>query len=174
MRLLAVSALLGVACLWAQEDHQHHEHAVSGLGSVNFPTSCAPAAQKQFTRAVALLHSFGYEEARRAFTDVAASDSACAMAHWGVAMTWYHPIWAPPTADELKQGAAASDHASSIPARTAREKDFIAALAQFYKDSQTVDHRTRATAYVNVMAEVHRRYPKDDEAAIFYALALLG
>src|SRR5215813_12541104 len=104
---IIVSAFIGVVCLWPQEDHQHHERVVSGLGSVNFPTSCSPAAQKQFTRGVALLHSFGYEEARRAFADAAASDPACAMAHWGIALTWYHPIWAPPTAEELKNGSLA-------------------------------------------------------------------
>src|SRR5438132_1637084 len=98
MRLLLLGALLSTAILRSQEDHQHHEHGIVALGSVNFPTSCAPAVEKQFIRAVALLHSFGYEEARRAFTEVAASDATCGMAQWGIAMTWYHPIWAPPTA----------------------------------------------------------------------------
>ncbi|MCU1275724.1 MAG: repeat protein, partial [Bryobacterales bacterium] len=125
-------------------------------------------------RAVALLHSFGYEEARRAFEDVAAADPACAIAHWGVAMTWYHPIWAPPYAEELKQGAAAIERAATIPARTARENDFIQALAVFYKDWQTRDHTTRATAYENAMAQLHAHYPGDDEATIFYALAMRG
>ena len=174
MRIILAGALLGAACLWSQEDHSGHEHGISGLGSVNFPTSCAPAAGKQFMRAVALLHSFGYEEARRTFTEVGKSDPGCAMAHWGVAMTWYHPIWAPPTADELKQGAAASMRALAIPARTPREKDFIAALALFYQDWSSMDHRTRASAYENAMAQIHRRYPADDEAALFYALSMLG
>src|SRR5262249_16943336 len=174
MRLILVSLALSTACLWGQEDHQRHEHAVSGLGSVNFPTSCAPAAQNRFTRAVALLHSFGYEEARRTFAEVGESDQRCAMAHWGVAMTWYHPIWAPPNAAELKQGAAAIERAQGIPAGSAREKAYIAALARFYQDWQSLDHRTRATSYVSAMAEAHQRYPHDDEASIFYALALLG
>src|SRR5258706_13995325 len=96
------------------------------------------------------------------------------MAYWGVAMTWYTPIWAPPTSEELKQGAAASSRALAIPARSAREKDLIAALALFYKDWSTVDHRTRATAYENAMAQVHQRYPADDELALFYTLSMLG
>ncbi|MBI2681235.1 MAG: hypothetical protein HYX25_09555 [Candidatus Solibacter usitatus] len=123
---------------------------------------------------MALLHSFGYEEARRAFLDAGASDPGCAMAYWGVAMTGYHPIWAPPSAEELKQGAAACDRANSIPAGTEREKDFIAAISVFYKDWPTVNHRARATAYENAMRQVHQRYSTDDEAAIFYALAMLG
>src|SRR2546426_11995174 len=108
MRIILAGALLGAACLWSQEDHSGHEHGISGLGSANFPTSCAPAAGKQFMRAVALLHSFGYEEARLAFAEVAKSDPGCAMAHWGVAMPCYHPIWAPPNAEDLKQGDAAT------------------------------------------------------------------
>lgn len=172
--MFLAGALLGGVFLWAQEDHQHHEHPAGGLGSVNFRTSCSAEAQDQFTRAVALLHSFGYEEARRAFTEAAARDPSCAMAHWGVAMTWYHPIWSQPTPEELKQGAAASDRARAIPAGTEREKDFIQALALFYKDGQRADHRTRATAYEQGMAQIHQRYPADDEAAIFCALAMLG
>jgi hypothetical protein len=123
---------------------------------------------------VALLHSFGYEEARRAFLEAGASDPGCAMAYWGVAMTWYHPIWAPPVADELNQGADACERANSISAKTDRERDFIAALGLFYKDWPTLNHRMRATAYENAMQRLHQRYSTDDEAAIFYALAMLG
>jgi hypothetical protein len=174
MREILLSALIGVSCLWCQDDHQHHEHTVVGLGSISFVTSCAPTAQAPFIRAVALLHSFGYEEARRAFLEATVSDSGCAMAYWGVAMTWYHPIWAPPTAEELKQGADAADRANATPARTDREKDFVEAIELFYKDWPTVSHRMRATAYENAMEQIHERYPSDDEAAIFYALAILG
>src|SRR6266436_632609 len=134
MRGIVLGVLIGASCLWCQDDHQHHEHTISGLGSVNFPTSCTPGAQAQFTRAVALLHSFGYEEARWAFLDTATSDPGCAMAYWGVAMTWYHQIWAPPPVEDLQQGAAASERANAIPARTGREKDYIEGIRVFYKD----------------------------------------
>src|SRR5579872_2204354 len=174
MREILLAALVGVSCLWCQDDHQHHDHTVAGLGSISFETSCAPAAQAQFTRAVALLHSFGYEEARQVFMDVAASDSGCAMAYWGVAMTWYHALWAPPTTDELKQCADAAGRASATPAGNGREKDFVEAIALFYKDWPTLSHRMRASAYENAMERIHARYPTDDEVAIFYALAILG
>src|SRR4029453_5587771 len=77
----------------AQEDHSQHQHAVAGPGPVDFPTSCNAAAQKLISRGAALLHSFGYEEARLAFNDAAKADSSCGMAYWGVARTWDHPIW---------------------------------------------------------------------------------
>jgi hypothetical protein len=158
----------------AQEDHSKHQHAVAGLGTVNFPTSCNTSAQKLISRGAALLHSFGYEEARLAFNDAAGADPACAMAHWGVARTWYHPIWAPPSPEELKQGAAAIERALASSAKTERERDYISALAVFYKDWQTIDHATRAKAYEQALAKVRERYPGDDEAAIFHALQLVA
>src|SRR5260370_7586269 len=131
----------------AQEDHSQHQHAVAGLGTVDFPTSCNSSAQKSISRAAALLHSFGYEESRITFHDAAKADPGCAMAYWGVARTWYHPIWVPPTPNELSQGRAALDRALAIDAKTSRERDYIQALAVFYKDCQTVDHPTRPKNY---------------------------
>ena len=172
--MLALLLILGGALAAAQEDHSRHQHAVAGLGTVNFPTSCNASAQKLISRGAALLHSFGYEEARLAFNEAAKADPACAMAHWGVARTWYHPIWAPPSPDELKQGAAALERALANGAKTERERDYIHALAVFYKDWQTVDHATRAKAYEQALAKVRERHPNDDEAAIFHALQLVA
>jgi hypothetical protein len=168
--LLILCAVLATA----QEDHSQHHHAVAGLGTVAFPTSCNATAQKLISRGAALLHSFGYEEARIRFNDAAKADQTCAMAYWGVARTWYHPIWAPPSPDELKQGAAALDRALSIDAKADRERDYINALVVFYKDWQTVDHVTRAKNYEQALAEVCVRNPSDDEAAIFHALQLVA
>ena len=128
--LLILYALLATA----QDDHSQHQHAVAGLGTVDFPTSCNAAAQNFISRGAALLHSFGYEESRRAFNDAAKADPSCAMAYWGVARTWYHPIWAPPSVDELKQGAAALERAMALDAKTERERSYINALAVFYRD----------------------------------------
>jgi tetratricopeptide (TPR) repeat protein len=158
----------------AQEDHSQHHHAVAGLGTVDFPASCNATAQKSISRGVALLHSFGYEEARIRFNDAAKADQTCAMAYWGVARTWYHPIWAPPSPGELKQGAAALDRALAIDAKSDRERDYIKALTVFYQDWQTVDHVTRAKNYEQALAEVCVRNPSDDEAAIFHALQLVA
>jgi hypothetical protein len=123
---------------------------------------------------VALLHSFGYEQARQSFSEVAAADPTCAIAHWGVAMTWYHPIWAPPQPEDLKNGSAAILRASALPASTVREKDLIGALGVFYQNWETVDHRTRATGYEKAMAKAHQQLPGDDEITIFYALSMIG
>src|SRR3982751_461760 len=101
-----------------------------GTGKVDFPVSCATAAQAQFLRGVALLHSFFYEEARRSFTSAAEQDPKCAMAQWGIAMTWWHPIWTPPTPDEMAAGKAAIEKAMGMNAGTDRERGFITARSE--------------------------------------------
>jgi len=158
----------------AQEPHQHQRGDSDKLGQVNFSVSCSAQAQKQFNRAVAWLHNFEYEEAEKAFAEVTVTDPACGMGYWGIAMSNYHPIWAPPTAAELRKGAAAMEKAKSVSAQTERERDYIAALDLFYKDSDKLDHRTRALAYGAAMERLYQRYPSDDEAAVFYSLMLIA
>ena len=104
---------------------------------------------------------------------MAKEDRACGMAHWGVAMTYYHPIWAPPTPAELAAGRAAAEEATRLGARSERERGYIAAIGTFYKDADKLDHRTRALAFRDAMEKLAAD-PKDHEAAIFHALALLG
>ena len=159
---------------FGQGMHTHSHDAVEKLGHVNFVVSCSPAAQKRFNRAAALLHSFWYDEAEKAFAAIAMSEPKCGMAHWGVAMSLYHPVWAPASAAELEKGWAAVEKAKTAGVRSNREKEYIAAIETFYEDSGKVDHRTRALAYERAMEQVYLHYPKDHEAAIFYALALLG
>ena len=142
------------------------------LGRVHFTTSCSPAVQGDLDRAVALLHSFWYSAAVKAFTAVAAAEPSCAMAYWGVAMSWWYPLWEPPGANALQRGTAAVEKAVSLGGKTERERDYIAAIQAFYKDADKVDHRTRALAYEAAMERVYVKYPDDREGAIFYALAL--
>ncbi len=172
MRALLMAGMC-VAIL-GQEDHSTHEHGVAGLGSVNFPVSCNAAAQAKFTRATALLHSFGYAESANTFGEAAAADPNCGMAHWGVAMTYFHQQWAPPTPGELKNGSEAAALAARVSAKTDRERDYITAIGTFYRDASTVPHPARARAYRDAMKGLHEKYPKDDEAAIFYALSILA
>ena len=141
------------------------------VGTVRFPTSCSPAAQAQFERAVALLHSFWYEEALKTFTAVTTTDATCAMGYWGIAMSVYYPLWQPPSAAMLEKGSAAIEKARTLGA-SPREKDYIGAIETYYRDHDKLDHRTRALAYEKAMEQVYRRYPDDREAAVFYALAL--
>jgi len=156
-----------------EKDHQHQHARPEKLGTITFPISCAPGSQAPFARGVALLHSFWYAEAEKAFAAVAAADPGCAMAHWGVAMSLYHPIWGPSTPAEMARGRAAVEKAVAAGARTDREKGYVAAIESFFKDAE-VDHRSRADAHEKAMEGVHRQHPDDREAAIFYALALLG
>jgi len=152
--------------------HTHQHDASEKLGQVNFSVSCKPAARAEFNRATAMLHSFWYAESEKAYTGIAKSDPACAMAYWGVAMSLFHPVWAPATAAELQRGRVAAEKATSIGGKTQREKDYIAAIEAFYKDSDKVPHPARALAYEKAMEHVYLTYPKDHEAAIFYSLSL--
>jgi hypothetical protein len=170
---LFVGAFVSFA-LSAFAQHDHPAGDPSKLGRVVFAVSCDPSVQTQFNSAVAMLHSFWYEKAHDTFAAVAGSDPTCGIAFWGIAMTYYHQIWSAPSPADLKAGAAALEKAKAAGARTQRERDYIAALDMFYKDSDKVDHRTRALAYEKAMGQLQARYPDDHEAAIFYALALLG
>lgn len=174
LRFALLTTLVSVTAANAQEPHQHQHDATERLGQVSFPISCHPAAQQKFNRALALLHSFQYVEAEMAFTEITDGEPNCAMAWWGVAMSLYHPLWAPPTPAELQKGREAIGRARTANAKMRRERDYIAALETFYKDAGKQDHWERARAYAVSMERVYRRYPQDREAAIFYALALNG
>src|SRR6476661_8563134 len=101
-------------------------------GKIEFPITSGADIRPEFERGVALLHSFFYEDARRIFTAAAEKDPNCAMAQWGIAMTWWHPIWTPPTPEEMKAGMTAIDKATAMKAPTDRERKFIAALHAYY------------------------------------------
>ena len=156
-------------------------------GKVEFPVSCTPTVQPEFVRGVALLHSFFYEEARRIFTAVAAQDPKCAMAEWGIAMTWWHPIWTPPTPDEMKAGKAAIEKAMGMTASSERERGFITALNVYYNAPEgpktepigqschgPVGPRDRVVAYEKAMRQLAEKYPDDFEVQAFYAFAVLA
>src|SRR5215217_2192378 len=158
----------------AQEMHPHQHDRAERLGRVNFNVSCNRQVQKQFNQAVAWLHSFEYEEAEKAFTEVTVMDPQCGMGYWGVAMSNYHPLWAPPTPSELKKGWSAVEKARSVPAKTPREEAYIAAMETFYKDYDKLDHRARTFAYSDAMKRLHELNPSDREAGVFYALTLIA
>jgi len=168
-------AILG-ACLafvwaniWAQAEHSEAEH----FGATHLTTSCSADLQPQFDRAVAMLHSFFFPETVKAFTAIATADPSCAMAYWGIAMSERPNPLVPPFSRELLQaGWDAIKKARAANAPTARERDWIEAVAQFYEDYDTVDQKTRTARYERAMSNLHERYPDDVEIAVFYALAL--
>ena len=158
----------------AQHEHEHQHEVPERLGKVHFPTSCDPAQRAAFERAVALLHSFAYVDAATAFRDIASKDPSCAMAQWGVAMSYFHVIWGPPTPEEFAAGKAAADQAAALAGRASeRDRDFVAAIVAYYQ-GDGVPHATRVAAFEGAMAKVAERHPDDHEAAIFHALSILG
>jgi hypothetical protein len=161
---VVVIASLAAATVVADESEK--------IGQVRFPVSCSAAAQKPFERAVALLHSFWYLEAAKAFTAVAQADPDCAIAYWGLAMSNWTQIWSPPPPAALKRGWEAVEKAKAAQAKTPRERDFVAAAEAFFKDADKLDHRTRAVAYGKAMEQMAQRYPDDREVMAFYALSL--
>jgi hypothetical protein len=155
------------------QDAQAPHDILETLGRIDFPVSCSRPAQRAFPHAVALLHSAAYGRALEEFRNIARLDPKCAMAYWGEAMTWWHPLSAPPDSDALRQGAAAIQKAASLELRMGREKGYVAALAAFYADYDKIDYHTRAMTYRMAMQRLYRLFPKDNEIATFYAVALL-
>jgi tetratricopeptide (TPR) repeat protein len=173
-RAVALSLVLIATGFAFDGEHDHSRIAGEKIGTVNFPVTCAPASRTAFSHAVAKLHSFWYEEAEHDFNAIAAKDPACSMAYWGVAMSNFHPLWYPPNAAEAGRAQAALAKAKSNPAKTARERAYVAAIDAFFSGYKTEEHRQRAQAYATAMEALAKAHPRDNEASIFYALALLG
>ena len=177
-RLWLVAALAAVLALGAARSASAQSNAhdlMEGRGrDVSFPVSCGADIQPRFDAALAALHSFWYGQALKEFTAITETKPDCAMAYWGIAMSVWNQIWAPPTPANLKKGSDAITQAQALDAKTPRERDYIDALAAFYADYDKLDHRTRAAAYMRKMETVAQRYPDDREARIFYALSLLA
>jgi len=144
------------------------------LGKVHFPTSCDPAVQQQFDRAMALLHSFWAKDAIAGFQAVLRQDPACAIAYWGIAVAHQqNPLTAQqPASQAAKDALAGLDKAKAIGAKTQRERDYLAAIELIYRDADRTDFRSRRLAYEKAMQALAQRYPDDPEASIFDALAL--
>ena len=170
-RVILALALLLAGPLRAQEHHAHP--ASEKLGHAHLTTSCSPAVTARFDRALAMLHSFAYRPAERGFLEVAAADPHCAMAWWGAAMTNYHQLWAPPSPAEFAAGAEAARRAAAIHPVSPREEAYIAAVGGYFSDP-SVKPDARARRYAAAMGELARTWPKDEEAQVFFALALIA
>jgi tetratricopeptide (TPR) repeat protein len=172
LAVLTFGSLLALPTLAAA---QHEQHGADGerLGTVNFATSCKAETRGDFNRAVALLHSFEFRPAAETFTKVLAADPGCAIAHWGLALChWGNPFAGIKTGPPLERGRDAAQKGLATGAPTPRERAYIAAVNELYKDAATVPHRDRTIAYARAMDRVQRANPNDTEARIFYALAL--
>jgi hypothetical protein len=137
----------------AQDTHSHPPP--EQLGKVSFPTSCSQAVQEQFDRGMALLHSFAYSAAENTFQAVAERDPQCAMAHWGIAFSYYHQLWDPPIAPATIPIAQTQiERTQQIGAGTEREAEFIQALGMIYLDAASVPYRQRASNYERAMSDL--------------------
>lgn len=167
---LTLGLLLSADLALAQHDGQQ-------LGEVDFPISCSQEAQEQFETGLAQLHHMMYEQARPHFEAAAEADPQCAMAHWGIAMTSFQPLWHPTSDEGLERGKAAVEAARTIGAPTEREEGYIAAAEAFFTDPEPPapdrpsDHEARVSAWMQAQQELHEAYPDDVDAAAFYALA---
>jgi len=175
LRVVALSCGLVGASRFAAAQHEHDMAGASPgrLGTVHFATSCSPDVEKEFDRGVALLHSFWFSAAIEVFSGVPQKDPGCAMAHWGIAMSWWgNPFAGFRTPKAIEEGQAAVAKAKAAGAETERERDYIAAVEILFKDAGTVDQRSRTLAYEKAMEQLAAKYPDDPEARIFYALSL--
>jgi len=173
--MLRVFMLLGLmtAAAGAQQ-HEHGAAATEKLGTVRFATSCSPAAQPAFNRAVALLHSFDFARAIAGFDATLAADPSCTIAHWGTALSRWGNPFAPggKSAAQLQQGRESIERAKASPPKTDREKAYVDAVSRLYADYEHAPQSARVLAYRDAMDALAARYPDDTEASIFYALSL--
>src|SRR5687768_10194834 len=174
MKLCGLALTVILACpVLAFAQHEQHGGGAEKLGTVNFETSCKAETRADFNRAVALLHSFEYRPAAETFTKVLAADPSCAIAQWGLAMCqWGNPFGGIKTGPLLERGRDAAAKGLATGSPTPRERAYIAAVSELYKDAETVPHRNRTLAYAKAMEVVQRDNPKDIEARIYYALAV--
>lgn len=173
--LFPLAALMAQAAPAAAQQHAHVPAAGGeALGHVEFTTSCAPEVREDFNRAVAMLHSFWYQAAESAFTDVARDDPGCAMAYWGVAMSRFRQLWERPTPEDVRIGRRALESAAAARAYSERESGYIEALSRFYEEADDADYLSRKLTYEQAMESLRETYPDDVEVEVFYALSLLG
>lgn len=141
------------------------------FGDVSFSIDCNYEVRETFDLAISLLHSFEYAEAEKAFVKVIDMDPECAMAYWGVTMSIYHDLWAPPSETELKKGLQLLKIAESLP-KTEKAQLYIDAIGAFYADWENLDHNARELLYTKKMENIYLSNKDDAEATVFYALAL--
>ena len=173
MRKFVAALLVSLyACALLADEGQHPVDVNQNLGVVSFSTSCSKASQRAIEHGLALLHSFLFDAAEDQFKAAAAHDSACAMALWGEAIGLYRPLVYRPTDSAMKQGRELVQKARALRPKTQRERDYVDALAVFYRADQR-DYDTRNREFSETMAKVYKKYPDDQEAAVFYGLSLL-
>ena len=167
----AVLLMLGA---WGSVGQEHEHDNGEKLGTVHFATSCNEAAQKEFNRAVALLHSFQFSRAIEGFNAVLKADASCGIANWGIALSdWGNPF-VPEIKDtsQLQAGRESVERGKTAGTKTERERAYLAAIDKLYSNYESRPQQARLIAYRDAMGEVAAKYAEDHEAQIFYALAI--
>ena len=172
MRQLQRGALMTCLCVAMIALEAPRANAVEQFGEVHFPIACNAGVQEEFDLAVAMLHTFSFPAAAKTFTAISQKDPECAMAYWGLAATAIGSLYGGRPGPMALQGEIAVKKAQAIGGKTSRERDYIATIEVFYRGADRIDYATRVHAYANALERLHRKYPDDREAEIFYAYAL--
>ncbi|WP_293866918.1 tetratricopeptide repeat protein [Steroidobacter sp.] len=163
-----------LAMAWAALPAVAAEHDHDSLGKVSMPVSCSVTAQAQFNQALALLHHMTYPQAREAFEKALQIEPGCAMAHWGVAMTLFQPLWPTrPSHTALQRGWEEVQQTKSLRV-SPREQYFVAAAEAFFQQPESSDYWLRIRRWEQASLKAYEALPGDDEAALFYALSHLA
>lgn len=169
---LFAMTIAGVTMLGFSSPGVAQENSDQKLGTVHFETSCNETAQRRFDRAMRYQHSFWYTASKEIYEESLKADPECAIAHWGIALSYLNNPHGPVPAPNLPLGLAAIEKAKAVGAKTQRERDYVDALSIMYVDYEKTPHQARVQSYLRAMEALAGRYPSDDEAQIFYAIAL--
>lgn len=174
-RMLIATVVSALALLPGRLVAQDHAHADDKVGTVSFPVSCNAEAQQRMNGAVAMLHSFWFPEARKAFESVAEADSECGMAYWGVALTHFgNPIAGGAGAQGQTAGWAAAQKAMATGAKSPRDRAYIDAVATLFRDHDKSANRARMLVYERAMKAIVDQYPTDTEAKVFHGVIMVS
>ncbi|MCK8515049.1 hypothetical protein M0534_01715 [Methylonatrum kenyense] len=179
LRLISgtLAALILVSPAGAMHDHAEAGHVKDdeSVGVVTFQPDCEEASARAFDRALAFKHHMMYEQARGLFRDLAETDPACAMGHWGVAATWFQPLWpGRPDQETLEAGRQAIERAREADPGDARELALIDPVAAFFEDDAGLGYRDRMAAWADGMAAAYAAHPDDLDVASLYGLSRLA
>ncbi|MEX2154989.1 MAG: hypothetical protein WD825_16720 [Gemmatimonadaceae bacterium] len=161
----------------AAQDHVHPAGTSDKLGQVSFDITCAPGSRPKFERAVAMLHSFWFEQANQAFVEIAQTDSTCALAYWGRAITFMGNPMArqSPSPERLREGLAFATRSRELANKAShREQMYADAAVAYYGDPAGKDHLTRMKLHEDALDALRRAHPEDMEATIFYARTVVA
>ena len=175
MNRWSISLILSGLLIWiSPAPARQHSHTKKEIGDVHFAiSSTRPETQEAFNNAMALLYSFAYADAFRAFNEITLTDHQCAMAYWGMAQSFFHPVWEEvPTAENVKIAQEAIRMARRVGIKTEREKDYIDAIEIMYSNIGKTEYPQRVLEYQKAMEKMYEKYAGDQEAAILYALIL--